>query len=86
MVNSSAVPPGTPCGPMRLPASYNKVQLIKYGFRSGRWNPNKMRWEMKTDDGWITLRKTSEHFAGRSYNKSATHYSPSSVSLVGFRD
>jgi hypothetical protein len=59
---------------MKLPASYNKVQLIRYGFAKGRWNPNKMRWEMLIEGGWVTLAKTSEHFAGRSYNKNASHY------------
>lgn len=49
MVRLSGPAPGTPLGPMKLPVSYSKMQMIQYGFVKGRWNHTTYRWEVIAD-------------------------------------
>lgn len=43
--------PGELAGPMGLPASYAKYQLVKYGFREGKFVSGSARHFMKLDNG-----------------------------------
>ena len=49
-LSNKNVPPGTPVGPMQLPASYTNFQCVQLGFKEGRKRSASQTWEMKVGE------------------------------------